>query len=240
MMFTRRGRPRHPDILTPREWQVLDLIRQGLSNPRIAERLDITAETAKYHVSEILSKLQVGSREEAAAWRGAPIPAEHRRTGIFALIFGLKAAAVGTSAAAIAAVGVLGYGVIASADGPGDPAAPPSRESLLALEEAQSIIEKAVARADLPGLPQYGPDYGQTTLGDAISYGVFEGADVPMDDLTRVVFLAHYGEFDPDASVTNGQTLCRDMHLIVDAETATVLAHDLSTSPCPAALGDSS
>jgi DNA-binding NarL/FixJ family response regulator len=47
----KRGRPPHPDILTPREWQVLDLLRQGLTNEQIAQRLDISFATAKYHVA---------------------------------------------------------------------------------------------------------------------------------------------------------------------------------------------
>ena len=49
----KRGRPRHPDILTPREWQVLDLVRQGLTNEQIALRLDVSLATARYHVSQI-------------------------------------------------------------------------------------------------------------------------------------------------------------------------------------------
>jgi Tol biopolymer transport system component/DNA-binding CsgD family transcriptional regulator len=63
-----RGRPPHPDILTPREWEVFELVREGLNNPQIAERLDITRAAVKYHVSEILGKLAAVSREEAAAW----------------------------------------------------------------------------------------------------------------------------------------------------------------------------
>jgi hypothetical protein len=47
---------------------VLDLLRDGLSNERIAERLSITERTARYHVSEILSKLGLSSRQEAARW----------------------------------------------------------------------------------------------------------------------------------------------------------------------------
>jgi DNA-binding CsgD family transcriptional regulator len=68
----RRGRPRHDDILTPREWEVLALLRQGLNNEAIAQRLGISLDTAKFHVSEILGKLGVSSREEAARWEGEP------------------------------------------------------------------------------------------------------------------------------------------------------------------------
>ncbi len=65
----KRGRPPHDDILTPREWEVLALLRQELSNPEIAERLGISRDGAKYHVSEILGKLGLESREQAARWR---------------------------------------------------------------------------------------------------------------------------------------------------------------------------
>src|SRR5438876_8440236 len=64
----RRGRPRHPDVLAPRQWEVLRLVREGLSNEEIARRLGISTDGAKFHVSEILSKLGVTSRGEAARW----------------------------------------------------------------------------------------------------------------------------------------------------------------------------
>ncbi|MPZ50250.1 MAG: hypothetical protein GEU75_13300 [Dehalococcoidia bacterium] len=64
----RRGRPRYDDVLTPREWEVVSLLREGLSNEQIADRLRISRNTTKFHVSEILSKLGMPSREEAAAW----------------------------------------------------------------------------------------------------------------------------------------------------------------------------
>ena len=70
----RRGRPRHPDILTPREWEVLALLREGLSNPDIAARLGIGREGVKSHVSEILGKLGVASRDEAALWEPSERP----------------------------------------------------------------------------------------------------------------------------------------------------------------------
>jgi DNA-binding CsgD family transcriptional regulator len=64
-----RGRPKTPGVLTPRESEVLDLLRRGLTNRDIADELQISLSGAKYHVSEIISKLGVATREEAAAWR---------------------------------------------------------------------------------------------------------------------------------------------------------------------------
>jgi len=53
--------------LTPRELQVLALLVQGLSNPDIAKQLTVSRSTAKAHVSNILSKLEVSNRAEAIA-----------------------------------------------------------------------------------------------------------------------------------------------------------------------------
>jgi DNA-binding NarL/FixJ family response regulator len=53
--------------LTARERDVLRLLTLGRSNRQIAEELFISPKTASVHVSNILTKLEVGNRGEAAA-----------------------------------------------------------------------------------------------------------------------------------------------------------------------------
>ena len=52
--------------LTPRQREVLELLKQGWKNKEIAARLNITDGTVKLHVTEILRRLQVKSRMSAA------------------------------------------------------------------------------------------------------------------------------------------------------------------------------
>jgi DNA-binding NarL/FixJ family response regulator len=59
--------PAAPLGLTAREQQVLALLAAGRSNAQIAQELFISPKTASVHVSNILTKLGVGSRGEAAA-----------------------------------------------------------------------------------------------------------------------------------------------------------------------------
>jgi DNA-binding NarL/FixJ family response regulator len=54
------------DELTPREREVFACLGEGLSNGRIAARLDMAETTTKTHVSRILGKLGLGSRVQAA------------------------------------------------------------------------------------------------------------------------------------------------------------------------------
>jgi NarL family two-component system response regulator LiaR len=53
--------------LTEREREVLALMVEGLNNNQIAKRLVVSASTAKFHVSNVLSKLGAATRTEAVA-----------------------------------------------------------------------------------------------------------------------------------------------------------------------------
>lgn len=55
-----------PEMLTDRELEVLELVAQGLTNQDIADELKITERTARNHVGNILEKLHLANRTQAA------------------------------------------------------------------------------------------------------------------------------------------------------------------------------
>jgi non-specific serine/threonine protein kinase len=70
-----RRRVRTPR-LTPREREVARLVAAGLTNRQLAVRLGIAERTAETHVEHILTKLDVASRAQVAAWVAAAAAAE--------------------------------------------------------------------------------------------------------------------------------------------------------------------
>ncbi len=61
--------PADADVpLTPRETQVLRLVAMGLSNKEISDALIISVETVKEHVQNMLRKIAVNDRTQAAVW----------------------------------------------------------------------------------------------------------------------------------------------------------------------------
>lgn len=65
-----RGRPPYDDVLTPAEWRVVDAVRHGMPNARIARGLGVSLDAVKYHVGNALQKLGLTSRKELQRWNG--------------------------------------------------------------------------------------------------------------------------------------------------------------------------
>ncbi|MCY4572411.1 MAG: helix-turn-helix transcriptional regulator [Gemmatimonadetes bacterium] len=112
MERNRGGRPRHPDVLTPAEWRVLEALRGGGTNAEIGARLGISADAVKYHVSNMLGKLELRDRRALAVWR--PEERRGRLRAWFAVPAALAAIArpvawvgIGTAAAAGVTVAVV-------------------------------------------------------------------------------------------------------------------------------------
>lgn len=55
-------------VLSNRMVEILDLLVQGKSNGEIAAACDVTAHTVKVHMWRLFTRIEVGSRGEAAAW----------------------------------------------------------------------------------------------------------------------------------------------------------------------------
>ena len=70
-LLTRMGRaqPAEPDplaSLTAREEEILRLVSSGLANKEVARLLDVQERTVKHHMTQILQKLHLRNRTEAA------------------------------------------------------------------------------------------------------------------------------------------------------------------------------
>ncbi|MGH2632232.1 MAG: LuxR C-terminal-related transcriptional regulator [Tepidiformaceae bacterium] len=109
-------RPHAPIEWSHREREVLDLIARGRTNGEIAETLCISFPTAKWHVSELISKLGVSSREAVAEYWRYECSVRGRASRLFGAIagFGMLKLAGGAAAVAIvgggAGIGVLAFG----------------------------------------------------------------------------------------------------------------------------------
>ena len=66
------GRPPADDILTPSEWQVVHMVRHGMTNRRIAEMRGTTLDGVKFHLENIRAKLDLPDRRSIRDWKGIP------------------------------------------------------------------------------------------------------------------------------------------------------------------------
>ncbi len=67
LLTARATAPVTPD-LTPREAEVLGLVREGLANKQIARRLGISERTVKAHLTSVFAAIGVTDRTQAALW----------------------------------------------------------------------------------------------------------------------------------------------------------------------------
>jgi DNA-binding NarL/FixJ family response regulator len=68
LLGARRTTPAAAAELTPRETEVLVLVRQGLANKQIARRLGISERTVKAHLTSTFQRIGVVDRTQAALW----------------------------------------------------------------------------------------------------------------------------------------------------------------------------
>lgn len=86
-MANQRGRPRHPDILTPAEWSVFHALRHGLADGAIARARRSSRDGVKYHVDNIKRKLGVSRRadlRQVTARPGVTAPAARTKEDVMA------------------------------------------------------------------------------------------------------------------------------------------------------------
>jgi DNA-binding CsgD family transcriptional regulator len=206
--MARRGRPPYPDVLTPREWEVLELLREGRSNEDVAERLGISLAGAKYHVSEILSKLGVESREEAARWqpaarlwwtaRLAPIGLAWRK-----ISSGPLAGTVAASVAVViaAGIGLLVWGLLRTGGGGGAPTVlSPTPVALVDVGGTiESISDQQLVVRDL--------------VGNLVNIRL-EHAEGPEAQFCRHAIPLDYCMILSEAAPTKGEHVCVMAHLM--------------------------
>ena len=136
--------------LTERQREVLRLIAAGRTNGEIAEALDMSLAGAKWHVSEVLTKLSLPSRDAAAAyyrWREAPRRRVARMACVLAPAAWWKA---GLGAAGAVAAGVVAFVAIgalqgdAPATGPATPGLPFAMEARVTRTSGTSATSATV------------------------------------------------------------------------------------------------
>jgi len=112
------GSHRGEAILTERQREVLKLIAAGKTNAEIGEALGISLDGAKWHVTEILTRLQVQTREEAANWWRHEQSVQQRASRLFGMFRPMTAlGGIVLGGTVLAAVGV---GAVVMLMRPGD------------------------------------------------------------------------------------------------------------------------
>ena len=159
--------------LTDRQREVLELVSRGHTNSEIAEMLGISLAGAKWHVSELLSRFCVDSREELIALheQERSVPAKVRRFWLaLGSLGGLKPAIVLVAVSSCSVAAIVAGGLVLSIRN-GE-----ASDHTAVAEIATSTATVATATPDLSSHP----GGSQMTLGEAIDHArsISEGNDV--------------------------------------------------------------
>ena len=184
-------------LLTSREREVLELLRPGLTNGEIAGRLGISVAGVRYHVSEIIGKLGVRNRYEAAAWparppwwlaAAAPVGLFWRQAKALAPLKLSSAALLasgGLLAAALAGIGLILFLLLRDGDSTGLPSAAPcpSNAPLAATDDGgeltlEELTDRVAEAITCPGYALHLRSAGQFEAGP---YSVYGEGDIWID-----------------------------------------------------------
>lgn len=144
---------RTAETLTEREREVARLMAAGLTNAEIAERLGITFATAKWHVSQVLGKLEVTSREELPVRsEAADRPVSRGRRVRKALGVGLFVKPLGV-AAAVVPVGLVGVATVVVLLHRGDNSQTPRFAARAVVAENTTVVSPPPADRTPPPQP---------------------------------------------------------------------------------------
>ncbi|MCC7363939.1 MAG: helix-turn-helix transcriptional regulator [Dehalococcoidia bacterium] len=179
------------DQWTGRQRQVLDLLARGRTNPEIADELGVSLAGAKWHVSEVLSKLGVSSREEAAEiWRAENrvLPRAGRR--LRALI-GMPAALAVTAAGTLGVAALAGFAAFGGShtSQAGDvPAPPQATETAPDPRDENGTADMTIEEATELAYELGGAYLDQSRQLSAPNWDVLrlDGRDIEIDDLIMV------------------------------------------------------
>jgi len=164
-----RGRPPHPDILTPAEWRVLEHLRTGATYAETAVRLGVSPDAVRFHVRNMRAKLNLRDRAELVAWT----PPDHdRRRSFRALMAPLGALPFATRAiASVAAVpvvtGAIVFAVVMVVTTRGDGEAAPI--AVVPTEVSVTATPMATPTPTLPPTPIATPEATPTVVATTVA-----------------------------------------------------------------------
>lgn len=173
----RRGRPRFPGLFTPAEERVLAGLERELTYQQIADELEVSYDTVKYHVSNMLSKAGVESRTELVRYAKTHRGRRRIRAGWLVPL----AASIAAGVAVLAVVAVL-----VARFGGEDQAEPDAVATEVPTANVTSTISPTLA-ATVTAVPSAVPTTGVSVV-DAFIAAMLSG------DVAALEALVDYGE----------------------------------------------